>query len=119
MPNIRFGVRYTTDETKDLAYLQLQKDNEVEIGSFARPGELFINEPLQKIYYCDSTTNQFVELNPDPPELTTADKLSPQETVPVLSTSDGATGNLAWDATHLYICTDTNTWKRINFDSWV
>lgn len=111
MPNIRFGVRYTTDETKDVSYLQLQRDNN---DDFARPGELFINEPLQKIYYCDSVTGNFVELNPDFP-----DTLSPQETVPFLPTSNGTKGQIAWDTNSLYICTDPNSWKKINFDSWL
>lgn len=49
----RWGIRYTTDLTKDTSALQTQADNFVD---FARPGELFLNESLQQIYYVDSTT---------------------------------------------------------------
>ena len=33
--------------------------------------------------------------------------------VPAASTSRGVPGQLAWDATYWYICTSTNTWKRV------
>jgi hypothetical protein len=47
----RWGIRYSTDITHDLEYLQEQVDNTED---FARPGELFLNEPLQKLYYLDA-----------------------------------------------------------------
>ena len=33
--------------------------------------------------------------------------------VPATSSSRGTVGQLAWDATYWYICTATNTWKRV------
>tara|TARA_B110000483_G_C18136635_1_gene519758 strand:+ start:1229 stop:1486 length:258 start_codon:yes stop_codon:yes gene_type:complete len=33
--------------------------------------------------------------------------------VPALATSTGTKGQIAVDATHLYICTDTDVWKRV------
>jgi hypothetical protein len=40
--------------------------------------------------------------------------------VPVTSGSKGSPGQFAWDATYFYICTATNTWKRValNLTSW-
>lgn len=112
MANVRFGARFTTSAEKDLAYLQLQKDNDAD---FARAGELFINEPLEKIYFCDSVSGLFKELNPDPPALTTADKLESQ-TVPVSPTDTCTAGQIAWSNTHFYICTATDTWRRAAID---
>lgn len=39
---------------------------------------------------------------------------------PANSTSNGILGNIAWDTNYLYICTSTNTWKRValNLTSW-
>jgi hypothetical protein len=50
MVNIRWGVKYTSDPNKDADYLQFQSD---ENSDFARRGELFLNEPLSKLYYRD------------------------------------------------------------------
>ena len=38
--------------------------------------------------------------------------------VPATATSAGTTGQIAYDSTHLYICTATNTWRRIALASW-
>jgi hypothetical protein len=51
-PFHRFGVRFTSDATHDLTYLQTQHDEDPT--EFYR-GELFLNEPLDSLYYIDST----------------------------------------------------------------
>lgn len=40
--------------------------------------------------------------------------------VPLHNTSGGVTGQVAWDQTYIYICTATNTWKRVAYTgtSW-
>jgi hypothetical protein len=40
--------------------------------------------------------------------------------VPASSSSRGSAGQVAWDSTYFYICTSTNTWKRVqlNLTSW-
>lgn len=109
MPNIRFGVRYTTDSAKDLAYLNSNKESIAPL-----PGELFINESLTKIYFCESSASGvFKELNPDPPLLTVADTLYSQESAPETSNSTGVKGQMYWNNGYLYICIDTDTWKKI------
>jgi hypothetical protein len=37
---------------------------------------------------------------------------------PASATATGAVGEVCWDATHLYICTATNTWRRIAHATW-
>ncbi len=49
-PNHRWGIRYSSDSAKNLAYIQTQYTND---NDFAQPGELFLNENLQEIYYVD------------------------------------------------------------------
>lgn len=38
--------------------------------------------------------------------------------VPATPTSSGTTGQVAKDNSYLYICTATNTWKRIAWGAW-
>jgi hypothetical protein len=49
-PNHRWGIRYSSDSAKNLAYIQTQYTND---NDFAQPGELFLNENLQEVYYVD------------------------------------------------------------------
>jgi hypothetical protein len=51
-PFHRFGVRFTSDVTHNLAYLQAQHD---EDPTDIYRGELWLNEPLDEMYYVDST----------------------------------------------------------------
>lgn len=37
---------------------------------------------------------------------------------PATAAAAGVTGQIAYDATHLYICIATNTWVRATFASW-
>lgn len=38
--------------------------------------------------------------------------------VPLTSSSAGATGQVATDADYIYVCTGPNQWKRANLTSW-
>ena len=37
---------------------------------------------------------------------------------PASATATGNQGEIAWDASYLYVCTATNTWKRAALASW-
>jgi len=37
---------------------------------------------------------------------------------PASATATGITGTINWDASYLYVCTATNTWKRTSISSW-
>jgi hypothetical protein len=37
---------------------------------------------------------------------------------PASATATGNTGEICWDASYLYICTATNTWRRIAHSTW-
>lgn len=39
-------------------------------------------------------------------------------TVPVTSSSAGSNGQIAWDSSYIYVCVNTNTWKRAALSSW-
>ena len=37
---------------------------------------------------------------------------------PASATATGTAGEIAWDANYIYICTATNTWKRVAIGTW-
>ena len=37
---------------------------------------------------------------------------------PSSATSKGSTGDIAWDDGYIYICTATDTWKRVAVATW-
>jgi hypothetical protein len=37
---------------------------------------------------------------------------------PASATATGTTGQIAWDASYIYVCTATNTWKRAALSTW-
>jgi len=37
---------------------------------------------------------------------------------PSLSTDEGVQGQIFWDTNYIYVCIDTNTWKRVSIASW-
>lgn len=38
--------------------------------------------------------------------------------VPASSSASGKPGEIAWNATYLYVCTAVNTWKRITLNAF-
>lgn len=39
-------------------------------------------------------------------------------TVPASAAAAGTTGDISWDADFIYVCTATNTWKRVAIATW-
>ncbi|MEY2703194.1 MAG: Cyanophage [Bacteroidota bacterium] len=37
---------------------------------------------------------------------------------PSSATATGMTGSICWDSNYIYICTATNTWKRVGISTW-
>lgn len=44
--------------------------------------------------------------------------LVPRTAVPATATSSGRQGQVAWDASYFYVCTATNTWRRVALGAW-
>jgi hypothetical protein len=38
--------------------------------------------------------------------------------IPATPTSTGTKGTIKWNTTHLYLCTATNTWRRVAIGTW-
>jgi hypothetical protein len=37
---------------------------------------------------------------------------------PLSSTATGVVGQISWDANYIYVCVNTNTWKRVALTTW-
>jgi hypothetical protein len=37
---------------------------------------------------------------------------------PASASATGTTGQIAWDASYIYVCTATNTWRRVAHGTW-
>ena len=37
---------------------------------------------------------------------------------PASASAAGTVGTMSWDANYIYICTATNTWKRVAIATW-
>lgn len=44
--------------------------------------------------------------------------IQPSETTPASSGASGVKGTIVWDASYVYVCTATNTWKRAALSTW-
>jgi len=42
----------------------------------------------------------------------------PSPTVPASSSATGVAGTVSWDADYIYVCTATDTWKRVAIATW-
>jgi hypothetical protein len=50
--------------------------------------------------------------------IASANGLNITTSTPSSPTSTGSAGDIAWDSDYIYICTATNTWKRLAISTW-
>ena len=51
-------------------------------------------------------------------EATFAGDVSVPTKTPASASATGTTGTITWDASYIYICTATDTWKRVAISTW-
>jgi hypothetical protein len=57
-------------------------------------------------------TGSYADLSGKPP--TAPELVAP----PTSSTAAGTVGQISWDANYIYVCVNTNTWKRVALTTW-
>jgi hypothetical protein len=45
-------------------------------------------------------------------------KISVSQVTPATASATGTLGTIAWDASYMYVCIATNTWKRVAIATW-
>jgi len=69
-------------------------------------------------YYSDASTfNTHTRINTTGITTTGSVIVSNSQT-PASASATGTTGTIAWDASYIYVCTATNTWKRVAIATW-
>jgi hypothetical protein len=75
----------------------------------------------------DEGDANFDNLNNDKAELSGAtftgpvifsDKLIKATSTPASAAATGTAGQIAWDTSYIYVCTATDTWKRVAISTW-
>ena len=66
-------------------------------------GELHYSTDTKGLFIFDGTTNYPV---------------TPIESTPASASASGTKGQVAWDSSYIYVCTATNTWKRVAISTW-
>lgn len=104
----------------------LQTDNTTEAGSnagsdfrfnsYSDSGDfirtpIFIKRSNGYIGVQTSSPTRMLDVNSDAVRVRTAK-------TPASATATGEAGTICWDANYLYVCTATNTWKRVAISTW-
>jgi len=67
--------------------------------------------------FLECASNTVIEINNQSTEFF-GDIYLASPTVPSSASDTGAQGQIAWDSNYIYICTATNTWKRVAISAW-
>jgi hypothetical protein len=86
------------------------------IGSYTAPAGKLTVEGTALIN--TNTDNTVDKLQVNGSILSTQFKLSALNTAPATASSTGTLGEIRIDANYIYICTATNTWKRVAIATW-
>lgn len=70
---------------------------------------LFVNAATSKVGIFQSSPSTTLDVN---------GTFRVNTLTPATSSSAGVAGQIAWDASYVYVCTATNTWKRASISSW-
>lgn len=70
---------------------------------YAVAGTVWRNSETGQLYLYDGTSDLEIAANAG---------------APASSTATGTAGQVAWDADYFYVCTATDTWKRVALATW-
>lgn len=71
--------------------------------AYAVAGTVWLDTDTGQLYMYDGTNDLEIALNAG---------------VPATASDTGTAGQVAWDADYLYVCTATDTWKRVAVATW-
>jgi hypothetical protein len=99
------NIRYTVN---DLSRWTIKKQNDLESGSDAG----------SSLYFAPHADAGGVALDNLAPIMSRDGRFSIASVPPASAAAAGRAGTIAWDASFIYICTATNTWKRVGISTW-
>lgn len=63
-------------------------------------------------------TNGSVTISPNGTGVVSLSRMAQAASTPASATATGVAGQIVWDANFIYVCTATNTWKRVAIATW-
>jgi len=72
---------------------------------------LFVDAATNRVGIGTSSPTNLLDVNDDSIRIRTAK-------TPSSASDTGTTGQIAWDADYIYVCTATDTWKRVAIATW-
>jgi len=81
-------------------------------------GDSVILSPFDFAAPTSATTLDLATLTPAAGTPATGVPFLSNVTVPTTPASNGSIGQVAWNSTHFYVCTATNTWRRFSLSTW-
>ncbi len=71
-----------------------------------------------QIYVLDELNNSMIILDGLDGKVTTYKLMLPNPETPSSAGANGLRGTIRWDSSYVYVCVDTNTWKRAALSTW-
>ena len=103
-------------------YVQLQYNSNVEVSDSYTAGSSWTyvgNGSIgSEVYDSSDTLKAGLYVDIDGSVTVHGNLVTRNFAVPANSTATGVTGQTAWDANYVYVCVDTNTWKRAALNTW-
>lgn len=103
-------------------YVQIQHNANAEVSDSFTAGSTWIYVGESEIglenYDTSATLKSGIYLESDGRVVVHGNLITRNFTVPANSSAQGVTGQMAWDANYVYVCVNTNTWKRAALSTW-
>ena len=96
-----------------------------DAGATGRGGNVYIKVGLQNtsggngsVIFLDQTGTQVASLGATGIWTISGALIMSTTATPASAAASGTTGQIAWDSSYIYVCTATNTWKRVAIATW-
>lgn len=98
---------------------QLSQHRGATRPSYAVAGTVWVDSDDDKAYYYDGTNDlELMKLDADGNLTVPGELVLAAPTAPASASAAGIAGQIAWDADYIYVCTATDTWKRVAIATW-
>lgn len=96
-----------------------------DAGATGRGGNVYVKVGAQNtsggngsVIFLDQTGTQVASLGSTGIWTIAGALIMSTTATPASAAATGTTGQIAWDSSYIYVCTATNTWKRVAIATW-
>jgi hypothetical protein len=114
----------TFESSVNGAVVELMTKGKNSVGT-ARQANMGINRFADDVWSLSNGTTEHLRVSLSTGAATFAGAVTIAGTVihtlsatPASASATGTVGTMSWDANYIYICTATNTWKRVALATW-